>query len=211
MEKWARKIRYVYVSRECRSKVQLHFSSSSLLSPLLEELLLLLEELLLEELLLEELLLLLSTSSPSDSLSFCWDSCKIFFGASRSASLSPSVSAPSWITVKKFIAKRIWSGSSVGKSPGNFLVNSLLLNFFCTCAIPRKLTISWNKIFMKIRPELVVIRSVKVMQDITSHGRASWQSKWEKNFAVFRSLLVSKWWQELYCLTKHFSKFFLSF
>ena len=39
-----------------------------------------------------------------------------------------------------------------------------------------------------MRPELVVIFSVKVMQDITSHGRASWQSKWEKNFAVFRNI-----------------------
>ncbi len=64
---------------------------------------------------------------------------------------------------------------------------------------------TWNRILMKMRAELVVASSVSTTFCSTPHETASVASRWPKNLATLRSLLVSSRWMRLYCRRKQSS------
>jgi len=128
------------------------------------------------------------------------------FGAFLRCSRKLSVSPPRPIAVQKLMAKRVFLAESVGKSPWKEASAAGSLRRSLNCFRPRYSATSWKSTLMKMRDDEVVSASVMTMYSKTPHGNASEWTRWPKNFAMLRSLLVSRRWIIAYCLAKVSSK-----
>ena len=129
---------------------------------------------------------------------------RMILGAFLRCSLSPSVSGPRPMLVKKLIAYRVLRGTSRGNIPVYHprCSGSSVSNRSRSFAIPMASAISWTRILTKIREDDVVSSSFRWTADRADHGSESVCSRWANSFATFRSLLVSKRWMVPYWAAK---------
>ena len=169
---------------------------------------------------------------------WAWACANISLGAFFRNSRMPSVSGPSPMLVKKLMAYRVLRALSLGNMPlnqsrddGSCLSCPLepgttiaatgassptgpsgsglsVSNRCFRVTIPIASAISWTRILMKMRDELVVSSSFRCMHPKTDHENESVWSRWPKSLATLRNLFVSNLWMVLYCVANASSNAF---